>query len=285
MTTALVITGLILVAEVVGGIVANSLALLSDAAHMFSDVAALSLALFAMIMAAKRADAKRTFGNHRAEVLAAFINALTLVLVSLYIFYEAYERFLNPVEVQSGLMIGIAVIGLVANLASAWALTRDGAHKEDLNVRGAFLHIIGDALGSVGAVGAGLLMLFTGWYYADPIISVLIGVLVLLSSVRLLRETLHVLMEGTPAHLDVEQLKASMLKVHGVRQVHDIHVWMISSGFIAMSGHAVIEPGADSQATLRKLEKMLRDNYELKHTTIQIETENMHPDDDICTHS
>ena len=285
MTTALVITGLILVAEVIGGIVANSLALLSDAAHMFSDVAALSLALFAMFMAAKRADSKRTFGNHRAEVLAAFINSLTLVLVSLYIFYEAYERFLNPVEVQSGLMIGIAVIGLVANLASAWALTRDGAHKEDLNVRGAFLHIIGDALGSVGALGAGLLMLFTGWYYADPIISVIIGVLVLLSSARLLRETLHVLMEGTPAHLDVEQLKASMLKVSGVRQVHDIHVWMISSGFIAMSGHAVIEPGADSQATLRKLEKMLRDTYELKHTTIQIETENMHPDDDICIHS
>ena len=285
MTTALVITGVILIAEVVGGIVANSLALLSDAAHMFSDVAALGLSLFAMVMAGKRASTKRTFGNHRAEVLAAFINALTLVIVSLYIFYESYDRFLHPRVVHSGIMITIASVGLAANLASAWALTRNGAHKDNLNVRGAFLHIIGDALGSVGAITAGLLMLFTDWYYADPIISVVIGLLVLFSSIHLLRETLHVLMEGTPSHLDVDQLKTAMLQVPGVHQVHDIHVWTISSGFIAMSGHAVIDPELDSQAMLCTLENMLRENFHLKHTTIQIETKNLHPNDDICTHS
>lgn len=284
LTIALLMTGGILIAELVGGLVTNSLALLSDAAHMFSDVAALGLSLLAIWFASKPATLQRTYGFYRAEVLAALGNAVTLVVVSLYIFWEAYQRFQNPPEVKSGLMLAVAGIGLAANLASAWVLSRGGGHHHNLNVRGAFLHVLGDALGSAGAIAAALIMMYTDWYYADPVISVVIGVLVLLSSYRLLRDTVHVLLEGTPAHIDLGKLRKAMHAVGGVQQVHDLHVWSVSSGFVCMSGHVVIENEQDGQRILRQLEIVLREKFGLSHTTIQIETENLHPDTEDCTH-
>ncbi|MFC4770025.1 cation diffusion facilitator family transporter [Effusibacillus consociatus] len=284
LTVALLITGGILIAELVGGIITNSLALLSDAAHMLSDVASLGLSLLAIWFASKPATLQRTFGFYRAEVLAALINAVTLVVVSLYIFWEAYERFQNPPEVQSGLMILVASIGLVANLLSAWVLSRGESHQHNLNVRGAFLHVLGDALGSAGAIVAGLIMMFTGWYYADPIMSAAIGLLVLVGSYRLLKDTVHVLLEGTPPHLDLEKVKKAMLGITGVQQVHDLHVWTVSSCFISMSGHVVIQDQTEGQRVLRQLELVLREKFGLSHTTIQIETENLHPNKEECTH-
>ncbi|WP_096182879.1 cation diffusion facilitator family transporter [Effusibacillus lacus] len=284
LTIALTITSIILVAEVIGGFITNSLALLSDAAHMFSDVAALGLSLLALWFAAKPATMERTFGFYRAEVLAALLNGITLIVVSLFIFWEAYERFLHPPQVQSGLMITVATIGLAANLVSAWVLSRGDRHHHNLNVRGAFLHVLGDALGSAGAIAAGVIMLVTGWYYADPIISVMIGLLVLISSYRLLRDTVHVLLEGTPTHIDLRKVKQTMSCVAGVQQVHDLHVWTVSSGFISMSGHVVIDKERDSQAVLHELGAVLREKFGLAHTTIQIETENLHPEKDHCTH-
>lgn len=285
LTIALVITTVFLIAEIVGGIITNSLALISDAAHMLSDVAALGLSLLAIWFASKPATLRRTFGFYRAEVIAALINGATLVLISIYIFFEAYQRFKNPPEVQSGLMLIIAVIGLLANLVSAWVLSRGGGHEHNLNIRGAFLHVIGDALGSVGAIAAGIIMMYTGWYYADPLISVIIGILVLLSSWRLLNETIHVLLEGTPRHINLENVKASMVNVIGVKQIHDLHVWTVSSGFISMSGHVVIEHEKNGPTILQELESLLRNKFDLKHTTIQLEIENMHPDCEECTHS
>lgn len=284
LTIAMFVTTVILAAELVGGIVANSLALLSDAAHMFSDVGALALSVLAIWFAGKPASLTRTYGFYRAEVLAALINAVTLVVVSLYIFWEAYQRFRYPQEVQSGLMMVIACIGLLANLISAWVLTRSGSHEHNLNVRGALLHVLGDALGSLGAIGAGLIMMFTGWYYADPLISVIIGLLVLFSSYRLLRDTVHVLLEGAPSHIDVCKVKQSMQTITGVQDVHDLHVWSVSSGFIAMSGHVVIAEGIDGQRILQELRTVLHDKFDLGHTTIQIETKNLHPKAENCTH-
>lgn len=285
LTIALVITTGFLISEIVGGILTNSLALLSDAAHMLSDVVALALSLFAMWIASMPSTLRRTFGYYRAEVLAALINGITLVVVSLYIFYEAYQRFQHPPEVQSGLMLIIAVFGLIANLVSAWVLSRGGDHEHNLNMRGALLHVIGDALGSVGAIAAGVTMMYTGWYYADPLVSVIIGALVLFSSWRLLKETIHVLLEGTPRHIQLGEVKAAMCSIVGVKQVHDLHIWTVSSDFISMSGHVVIDDEKQGPALLKELELLLTNKFDLKHTTIQLETENMHPDCEDCTHS
>lgn len=278
LTIALVITGGVFVAELIGGIVTNSLALLSDAAHMFSDVAALLLSLIAIWLSRKPATLRRTFGLHRAEVLAALFNALTLILVTLYIFWEAYERFQDPPQVQSGLMLVVAVIGLLANLISAWFLARGGEHKHNLNVRGALLHVLGDALGSVGAIGAALVIMFTGWKYADPIISVIIGVLVLISSFRLLKDTVLVLLEVVPAQIDLGEVKEAMRSVPHVQHVYDLHVWTITSGFLSMSGHVVIGEESKSDQVLRNLEAVLKERFGLTHTTIQIETKNVRTD-------
>ncbi|MFD2168431.1 cation diffusion facilitator family transporter [Tumebacillus lipolyticus] len=274
LTIALVITGGVFVAELIGGIMTNSLALLSDAAHMFSDVAALLLSLIAIWLARKPATLRRTFGLHRAEILAALFNALTLILVTIYIFWEAYERFQDPPEVQSGLMLVVAVIGLLANLISAWFLARGGEHKHNLNVRGALLHVLGDALGSVGAIGAALVIMFTGWKYADPIISVIIGVLVLISSFRLLKDTVLVLLEVVPAQIDLGEVKEAMRSVPHVQHVYDLHVWTITSSFLSMSGHVVIDEASKSDQVLRNLEAVLKERFGLTHTTIQIETKN-----------
>jgi cobalt-zinc-cadmium efflux system protein len=268
---ALVITSTFLVAEVIGGLLTNSLALLADAGHMATDVAALALSLFAVWLARRPATPQRSFGFYRAEILAALINAVTLVLISLYIFWEAFQRLDEPPEVDSGPMLIVAFAGLAANVASAWVLTRGGGHEHNLNTRGAFLHVVGDMLGSVGAIIAALVMLATGWYLADPILSAGIGLLILWSSWRLLRESVEVLLEVTPAHIDAREVQTAMTAVPGVVGVHDLHIWTVTSGLVAMSGHVEVTPDSRWHSTLDELSGLLRRQFGIAHVTLQPE--------------
>jgi len=270
LSIVLALTAVYMVAEAVGGWMTGSLALLADAGHMLTDVAALALALIAMWFSSRPATPSKTFGYYRLEILAALINGVALILISLLIFYEAYQRWAEPPLVRSGLMMLIATGGLVINLFCAWML--HGDHKEDLNVRGAWLHIIGDALGSVGAILAGVLMSVYGWYQADPLFSCLIGLLIIWSSWHLIRESTNVLLEGTPAHINLAAVEDIILETHGVEDVHDLHVWTITSGREALSAH-VIHGEAISQAELLKeLRAKLSDRFGVDHLTIQMET-------------
>jgi cobalt-zinc-cadmium efflux system protein len=269
---ALIITSAFLIAEVIGGILTNSLALLADAGHMATDVAALALALFAVWLARRPATPERSFGLYRVEVLAALVNAATLVAISFYIFWEAWQRLDEPPEVDSGPMLIVAIAGLVANAASAWVLMRGGGHKDNLNTRGAFLHVIGDMLGSVGAIAAALIMLATGWYLADPILSAGIGMLILWSSWRLLRESVEVLLEATPANIDAREVQQSVSEVDGVLGLHDLHVWTVTSGLVAMSAHVEVTDERDWHDVLADLSPLLRERFGIAHVTLQPET-------------
>ncbi|HEV2108421.1 MAG TPA: cation diffusion facilitator family transporter [Thermomicrobiales bacterium] len=268
---ALAITAAFLVAEVIGGLLTNSLALLADAGHMATDVAALGLSLFAVWLARRPATPERSFGFYRAEVLAALVNAATLVAISFYIFWEAFQRIGEPPEVDSGPMLIVAIAGLGANAASAWILMRGGGHEHNLNTRGAFLHVVGDMLGSVGAITAALVMLATGWYLADPILSAGIGLLILWSSWRLLRESVEVLLEATPAHVDTDEVRQAMTGVEGVLGVHDLHVWTVTSGLVAMSSHIEVAGRRDWHDILVDLSQLLRDRFDIAHVTLQPE--------------
>ncbi len=268
---ALGITALFLIAEVIGGILTNSLALLADAGHMATDVAALALSLFAVWLARRPVTPERSFGFYRAEVLAALINATTLVIVSLYIFWEAWHRLDEPPEVDSVPMLAVAIAGLGANVASAWVLMRGGGHEHNLNMRGAFLHVIGDMLGSVGAISAALIMLATGWYLADPILSAGIGLLILWSSWRLLRESVEVLLEATPAHIDATDVRARLREVDGVVGVHDLHIWTVTSGLVSMSAHVEVTGERDWHDVLDDLAGLLREQFGIAHVTLQPE--------------
>lgn len=265
---ALGIIGVFFVIEVVGAILTHSLALLADAGHMLSDVAALALALFAIWIAGRPATRERTYGYHRVEVLAAGANATTLLGISLYIFWEAYQRMSQPPEVASGPMLVIAFAGLLSNLAAAFVL--HGSSQESINMRGAFLHVLTDILGSIGAIAAALVMLTTGWYYADPLISVVIGLLVIFSGGRLLRETVEILMEGTPKSVDIGGVEKALLSLPGVVGVHDLHIWTVTSGFLCMSGHLKLsEP--DGGRILGDATKLLQEHFGIGHSTMQIE--------------
>jgi cobalt-zinc-cadmium efflux system protein len=268
---ALGITTTFLLVEVIGGLLTGSLALLADAAHMLTDVIALALALFAVWLAAKPPTARRSFGYLRAEVLAALVNAATLIAVSIYIFWEAFQRLREPPEVESGLMLGVAVAGLAANAVSAWVLMRGGGHTENLNTRGAFLHVVGDMLGSVGAIVAAIIMLLTGWYLADPILSAGIGLLIVWSSWRLLRESVEVLLETTPAGIDPTAVSAAMAEVEGITSVHDLHIWTVTSGLIALSAHVDVDGAQPWYETLLALTELLRERFGIAHVTLQPE--------------
>jgi cobalt-zinc-cadmium efflux system protein len=270
---ALAITGLLFVLELVGGFFTNSLALLADAAHMLTDLAALGLSLFAHRIAVRPATHQKTYGYLRAEILAALANGVILVVIAIYIFFEAYRRFQSVPEVKSAPMLIIAVMGLLANLATAALLYR--SQKESLNMRGAFLHVAGDALGSVGAIIAGVAMVLWRWYLADPIVSVVVAILVLISSWSLVRESIDVLLEGTPSHLSISDILEDLGSVHGVLAVHDLHVWSITSGMPAMSCHVVIRRDADPTAVLSALSHLMREKRQIKHTTIQTEVESL----------
>jgi cobalt-zinc-cadmium efflux system protein len=260
-----------MVAEVVGGILTNSLALLADAGHMLSDAASLALALFAMWIAQRPPTAERTYGYYRAEILAALFNGASLVAISVYIFYEAYQRFAEPPEVTGPLMMGIAVGGLVINLIGLWLL--HGGRADNLNVRGAWLHVLGDTLGSVGAIGAGALIWAFGWNWADPLASVIIAVLILFSAWNLLKESVAVLMEGAPGHIDVDDVRDAIRGVEGVQAVHDLHVWTISSGLVSLSAHVDVASLDNYAHLLGHLRHMLDDEFGIGHSTIQIEPE------------
>ncbi|MGO4497909.1 cation diffusion facilitator family transporter [Paenibacillus sp. 2RAB27] len=268
---ALGITAGIMVLELVGGLWTNSLALLSDSGHMLSDAGALALSLLALWFTAKPSSARLSFGFHRFEILAALFNAVTLFVIAGLIIWEAIDRFLHPAAVASGSMMLIACIGLIANLLSAWSLMRKGDVHGNLNLRSAYLHILGDALGSVGAIIAGAVMLLFGWYVADPIISIIVSLLILRGAWGVLKSTLHILMEGTPSSISIVSVKQVLEEIEGVIDVHDLHVWTITSGIEAMSCHLLIKDDRDSQTILQQGITVIEKRFGITHATIQIE--------------
>jgi cobalt-zinc-cadmium efflux system protein len=268
----LALTIVYMLAEAIGGFLTNSLALLSDSGHMLADVAALVLAMLALWFASRPVTTSKTYGYYRLEILAALANGVALVVISLLIFYEAIERIKTPKRPEEILgyeVIWIATGGLVVNLFSAWLL--HSASEENLNIRGAFLHILGDALGSVGAIAAGLIIWRWGWTLADPIISVVMSLLIVYSSWHLIRESVNILLEGTPSHINVRAIIAAMHEVRGVTDVHDLHVWTISSGKDALSAHVTVTNGAEHRATLEALQERLQRDFNIGHVTIQLE--------------
>jgi cobalt-zinc-cadmium efflux system protein len=268
---ALAISALYFFAELIAGFMTNSLALLSDAGHMLSDIGALALSLFAFRMARRPATHQITYGYHRVEILAALFNGLALWLIVGIIFAAAYERFFHPPEVESFGMMIVAVIGLVVNLAAAAIL--HGGHRHNLNLRGAFLHVVSDAIGSVGVIVAGIVMLTTGWYLADPLIGVFIGVLILFSSWSLVRDCLSVLMQAVPKGIRLEEVRRTIEAVEGVSAVHDLHIWAVTSDIFTLSAHAVVESGGNFHEVLNGIEDTLKQRYNIEHTTIQLEIE------------
>lgn len=268
---ALLISAVYFFAELIAGFLTNSLALLSDAGHMLSDIGALSLSLFAFRMARRPATVQSTYGFHRFEILAALFNGLTLWLIVGIIFAAAYGRLFHPPEVQSQGMMVVAVLGLVVNLVAAMILHR--GHHHNLNLRGAFLHVVSDAIGSVGAIAAGAIMLTTGWYLADPLISIFIGVLILFSSWSLVRDSLSVLMQTVPKGIRLEDVRRTIESVDGVSAVHDLHVWAVTSDLFTLSAHAVVSNGGDFHEVLNGIEDTLKLQYNIEHVTIQLETE------------
>jgi len=263
--------GLVLVfagLEAAAGVFAGSLALLADAAHMLSDALALGLALFAAWLARRPATPERSFGWRRAEVLAALANALVLVVLGAWIVWEGVGRISDPDGVTGAWVLAAGVAGLLVNLAAARILHGAGS---GLNVRAAMLHVLADLASSVGVVVAGVVVLATGWVYADPVAAILIGVLVVLSTVGVLRETVGVLLEGAPAGMDAREVGAAIASTEGVVGIHDLHLWTITSGFPALSAHVLVAAGADCHSIRRELELLLRDRFELTHTTLQVE--------------
>ena len=268
---ALVITSVFLVVEVIGAYLTNSLALLADAAHMLTDVAAIGLALFAMWLSSRPTTAERTFGFLRAEILAALVNAVALIVIAIYVFWEAWSRLQEPPEVQSGLLLIIAIGGLIANSASAWVLARGAGQRENLNTRGAFLNVIGDLLGSVATIVAAIVMAITGWYAADPILSAVIGGLVVFSAWSLLRESVDVLLEAAPRGMAIADVRQAMMAVPGVAGVHDLHVWTVTSGLTALSAHIETDQSQQWNETQEDLADMLREKFAIGHVTLQPE--------------
>ncbi|MGO4999906.1 cation diffusion facilitator family transporter [Oceanisphaera sp. W20_SRM_FM3] len=267
---ALGLTSSFLIIEVIGGLLSQSLALLSDAAHMFTDTAALAIALAAIQIAKRPADQKRTFGYHRFEILAAAFNALLLFAVALYILYEAWLRLAQPTEIKSTAMLVIAVIGLGVNLLAMYLLV--GGQQHSLNVRGAYLEVLSDALGSVGVILGALVIMFTGWQWVDSVIAVAIGFWVLPRTWILLRASLNILLEGVPTNVDLDKINTDLSQLEGVQEVHDLHVWALTSGKASLTAHLVI-PELDMQQVLVAARELLAHKHQLHHVTLQCERE------------
>jgi cobalt-zinc-cadmium efflux system protein len=258
-----------LIAEVVGGLLTHSLALLADAGHMLTDVAGLALALLAIRFAERPATPERTYGFYRVEILAALTNGVVLIGISLYILYEAYERFRDPPEVQSGPMLVVASVGLFINLAGIYLLR--AASQESLNMKGAYFEVLSDMLTSIGVIVAAIIMLTTGWYYADPITSAGIGLFILPRTWMLLKDAVRVLLEGTPSDVNLASLRESIASVQGVASVHDLHVWSLTSGVNAMSVHAVLADHALHDEVLAAVQKRVTLDFKIAHATVQVE--------------
>jgi cobalt-zinc-cadmium efflux system protein len=273
LAVALGLTASYTVVEVVGGVFAGSLALLADAVHMLSDNVALALALVAVWLAAKPATSERTFGYKRAEVLAALANGVLLVALAIWIFVEAIMRLRDPGEVLGGWMLVIALVGMAVNVAAGVVLGRARSHS--LNVEAAFRHVFADLLGSIGVAVAAVVILTTDWVEADPLVSILIGVLVLASAWTILRDSTAILLESTPRGIDADALGRRLASLPGVVEVHDLHVWTITSGFAALSAHVLVKPGDDCHERRRQLERLLYSEFGIEHTTLQVD----HADD------
>ena len=280
----LIITSYMIV-EAVGGFLTNSLALLADAGHMLSDSISLAIALIAFKLGEKVASKSKTFGYKRFEILAAVLNGVTLIVIALFIFYEAIQRFANPPEVATTGMLIVSSIGLAVNILVAWIMMRGGDVEENLNMKGAYLHVLSDMLGSVGAIAAALLIMFFGWGWADPLASVIVAILVLRSGYFVSKSGLHVLMEGVPQNVQMNDILSTIRNADGVHSVHDLHVWSITSGLNALSCHAVV----DDQMTIVESEQMLRSiehnllHQNIHHVTIQLETSaHQHDDSILC---
>ena len=265
----LALTTTYMVAEIVAGLLTQSLALLADAGHMLTDVAGIGLALIAINFAERPATPERTYGFYRVEILAAVINGVVLIGISLYILYEAYERFLNPPEVRSGPMLAVAAIGLLINLVGIYLLK--AASEESLNMKGAYYEVLSDMLTSVGVIIAAVVMLTTGWYYADPIISAGIGLFILPRTWLLLKDAVSVLLEGTPSDVNLTSLRESIAGVEGVASVHDLHVWSLTSGVNAMSVHTVLADHALHDEVLTAVQRRVTLDFKIAHATVQVE--------------
>ncbi|REJ75542.1 MAG: cation transporter [Acidobacteria bacterium] len=260
-----------MIAEAVGGWITNSLALLADAGHMLTDVASLSLTLAAIWFAERPATPNKTYGYYRLEILAAFINGVALAAISIWVIYEAYSRWLDPPEVLGAGLTAVAIGGLIVNLLAAWLL--HGDHKHDLNLRGAWLHVIGDALGSVAAIVAGAAILIFGWVWADAAASVLISVIIIYGAWKLIKDSVNVLLEGTPSHINLTAVEDSLRSVSGITDVHDLHVWTITSGIEALSVHVVHDGSGDRNQCLVTVRERMLSDFGIEHLTVQIENE------------
>lgn len=266
---ALGLTVSYMTAEIIGGILTGSLALLADAAHMLTDAGGLTLSLLALRLAARPGTLQKSYGYLRAEILSALVNAVVLLLLTIYILYEAYQRFKSPPEILSGPMLVVAIIGLAVNLISMRLLA--GGSSTSLNVRGAYFEVLGDMLGSLGVIVAALVVMWTGWTLADPLIGAAIGLFIVPRTWRLLGEVTHILLEGAPAGKDIASIQRALNQIPGVVGVHDLHVWTITSGFDSMSGHLVVDDLGDAPQVIRHARQTLKKRFDLDHVTIQIE--------------
>lgn len=269
----LCITAFYMVAEFLGGYFSNSLALTADAGHMLSDVGALALSFFALWLASKKAPIEKTYGYYRAEIFAAFFNGVALIFIAFTIIYEAYERITMAQKIDAVTMTIIAFGGLLVNIAGAWIL--HNGSEENLNVKGAFLHVIGDLLGSIGAIIAGILVYWWQIYIADPIVSIIIAVLVLYSSINITNSAIQILMETAPKHIDIQGVINSISEIEGVNNVHDLHIWSINSSSVSLSVHVVAEI-IDYERVLCEINTLLRERFNIEHSTIQIEPQDFH---------
>ena len=267
---ALAITASVMVAEVIGGWLSNSLALLSDAGHMLVDVMAISLAIFAFRLSSKPATPERSYGYYRAEILAALLNGMVLILVSLYIFYQAYQRIYSPPQIRPISMLLVATIGLAANLSGIWLLS---GSRQSLNVRGAYLHMWSDTISSLGVIGAGLIILLTGWAMVDPLVSIGIGGIILVGAYRLVKEAVDILMESTPKGIKLLEVHRAISAVEGVKEVHDLHIWTITSGMPSLSAHLTLQEShcQNPERVLIGVQRLLQERFGIEHTTLQLE--------------
>jgi len=273
MLAVLLITAGVMVAEIVGGLLANSLALLSDAGHMLTDILALGMSLAAMRFAQRPPTSSKTFGLYRLEILAAFFNGMLLLFISFYIFYEAYHRLVEPREIKGLFMLGVAIIGLLANGVGILILRKSAL--KNLNVKSALFHVVGDTISSGGVILGGLVIIYTGWYMIDSLIGIFIGLLILRGAYGLVRESIDIFLEATPKEIDMDKMVDDLLRIEGVKDIHHLHLWTITSGIYAMSAHVLIDDLLISKSNriLDEIERLLRDKYSMEHTTIQFESE------------
>ena len=280
LTIVLIITASFMILEAASGFYTGSLALLSDAAHMLTDVFALSIAYFALWFSVKPPTLNKTFGFYRTEILAAFINGILLFAISAGIVIEAYERIKLPQEIKSLEMTVVAMTGLILNIGSAYLLSR--YQSTNLNIKSALYHVISDTLGSAGAVVAGVVMLFTGWYYADSIISILVSVLILRSAWVIIKESVHILLEGTPRGIDLKSVQNSICSHKGVLGVHDLHAWTLTQGFEALSAHLVVDDMHRGERLISDIKDQLYGKFHISHVTLQLETKECGPASGTC---